>query len=76
MVGWAIVIGHTKKQFQIANLLKADSKPEFKGKKKKNILQVVVFQNVLMDPKVLKEKQISLFFSMSFEVFVPFQKTI
>jgi len=35
MVGWAIVIGHTKKQFQIANLLKADSKPEFKGKKKK-----------------------------------------
>jgi hypothetical protein len=42
-----------KKKFQIANLLKVDSKSEFL---KINILQVVMFQNVLMDPKILKEK--------------------
>jgi hypothetical protein len=28
-VGWAIVVGCTKRQFQIANLLEVDSKPEF-----------------------------------------------
>jgi len=28
-VGWAIVIGCTKRQFQIANLLEVDSKLEF-----------------------------------------------
>jgi len=39
----------------------------------KNILQVVMFQNVLMDPKILKEKQIFLYFSMSFGIFVSFQ---
>jgi len=33
-----------------------------------------MFQNVLTDPKILKEKQISLIFSMSFEIFVSFQK--
>jgi hypothetical protein len=33
-----------------------------------------MFQNVLMVPKVSKEKQISLIFSMSFEIFVSFQK--
>ncbi len=43
-------------------------------KKKKNILQVVMFQNVLMDPMILQEKQFFLFFSMSFEIFVSFQK--
>jgi hypothetical protein len=48
-VGWAIVIGCTKKQFQTANLLEVDSKLEFL---KLNILQVVMFQNVLMDPKI------------------------
>jgi hypothetical protein len=25
-VGWAIVVGHTKRQFQIANTLEVDSK--------------------------------------------------
>ncbi len=48
-MGWAIVIGCTKKQFQTANLLEVDSKLEFL---KLNILQVVMFQNVLMDPKI------------------------
>jgi hypothetical protein len=33
-----------------------------------------MFQNVLVDPKILKEKQISLFFSMSFGIFMSFQK--
>jgi hypothetical protein len=33
-----------------------------------------MFQNVLMDPKILKKKQISLFLSMSFDIFVSFQK--
>jgi hypothetical protein len=28
-MGWAIVVGHTKRQFQIANLLKVDSKLKF-----------------------------------------------
>ncbi len=35
-----------------------------------------MFQNVLMNPKISKEKQISLFFSMSFGIFVFFQKQI
>jgi len=35
-----------------------------------------MFQNVSMDPKILKEKQIFLFFKMSFEIFVSFQKNI
>ncbi len=52
-MGWAIIVGCTKRQFQIANLLEVDSKLEFL---KLNILQVVMFQNVLMDPKILKKK--------------------
>jgi len=69
-VGWAIVVGHTKRQFQIANLLEVD----FKSKILKiNILQVVMFQNVLMDLKISKDKQISLFFSISFGIFVSIQ---
>jgi hypothetical protein len=32
-----------------------------------------MFQNVLIGPKVLKGKQISLFFSMSFGIFVSFR---
>ncbi len=68
-MGWVIVIGHTKRQFQIANLLEVNSKPFFF---KINILQVVMFQNVLMDIKISKEKQI-FFFSMSFGIFVSFQ---
>jgi radical SAM superfamily enzyme with C-terminal helix-hairpin-helix motif len=51
--GMAIVVGHTKRQFQIANLLEVDSKLEIR---KINILQVVMFQNVLMDHKIWKEK--------------------
>jgi hypothetical protein len=32
-VGWAIIIGCTKRQFQIANLLEVNSKPNFLQKK-------------------------------------------
>jgi hypothetical protein len=32
-MGWAIVIGHTKRQFQITNLLEVDSKLEFSKNK-------------------------------------------
>jgi hypothetical protein len=35
-----------------------------------------MFLNVLMDPKMLKEKQISLFVSMFFGIFMSFQKNI
>jgi hypothetical protein len=69
-MGWAIVVGCTKRQFQIVSLLEVSFKLEFL---KINILQVVMFQNVFMDPKILKEKQIILFFSMSFGIFVSFQ---
>jgi hypothetical protein len=54
-----MIVGCTKRQFQTENLLEVNSKLEFL---KLNILQVVMFQNVLMDPKILKKKQISLFF--------------
>jgi hypothetical protein len=68
-VGWAIVVGHTKRQFQIANLLEVD----FKSKILKiNILQVVMFQNVLMDIKISKDKQI-FFFSIFLGIFVSIQ---
>ncbi len=52
-VGWAIAIGCTKRQFQTTNLLEVDFKPKFLNI---NILQVVMFQDVFMDPKILKEK--------------------
>jgi hypothetical protein len=51
-VGWAIVIGCTKRQFQTTNLLEVDFKPIFF---EINILQAVMFQDVFMDPKILKE---------------------
>jgi hypothetical protein len=35
-----------------------------------------MFQDVKMDFKILKEKQIFLFFSMSFGIFVSFQKIL
>jgi hypothetical protein len=63
-VGWDIVVGFTKRQFQIANLLYVDFKSEFL---EKNIPRVVMFQNVFMDPKILKAKQISLFFQCVLE---------
>jgi hypothetical protein len=33
-----------------------------------------MFQNVFMDPKISKRKQISLLFSISFGIFMSFQK--
>jgi hypothetical protein len=35
-----------------------------------------MFQNVFVDPKISKEKQIFFFFSMSFGIFVSFLKKI
>jgi hypothetical protein len=55
-VGWVIIVGRTKREFQTTNLLEVNSKLEFF---KINILQFIMFQNVFMDPKILKEKQIS-----------------
>ncbi len=69
-MGWAKVVGHSKWQFQTTNLLEVDSETKIL---KINILQVAMFQNVLMDPNISKEKQISLFFSMFFGIFVSFQ---
>ncbi len=48
-LGWAIIIGRTKRQFQTANLLEVDSKLEFLKNKH---FEVIMFQNVLMDPKI------------------------
>ncbi len=72
-MGWAIVKGCTKRQFQIANQLEVNFKLDFK---KKIILEVVKFQNVLMDPNVLKKNQISLFFSISFGIILSFHKKL
>jgi hypothetical protein len=66
-----MVVGCTKRQFQTSNLLKVDSKPYFL---KINNLLVVIFQNVLMDLKILKEKQIYLFFQCFLESLCPFKK--
>ncbi len=54
-VRWAIVVGRKKRQFQTANLLEVD--PNSESSQKKNTLQVVMFQNVLMDLKISKEKK-------------------
>jgi hypothetical protein len=35
-----------------------------------------MFQNVFMDPKITKEKQIFFFLPMSFGIFVSFQKKL
>jgi len=59
-VGWAIVVGCTKRQFQTTNLLKVDSKAEFLI----IILQVVMFQNVLMDIKIYKKESFFIFFNV------------
>jgi len=51
-------MGYSRRQFQNANLLEVDSGLEFL---KINILQIVMFQNVLIDFKLSKEKKIFLF---------------
>jgi hypothetical protein len=70
-VGWVIAVGHTKRQFQTTNLLGVDSKLEFLKSKHFTSCNV---SKCPLDHKILKEKQISLFFSMSFGIFVSFQK--
>ncbi len=73
-MGWAIVIGHTERQFQTTNLLEVDSKPDFF---KINILQVAMFQNDFMDPpKISKKKQNKslYFFQCLLESLCPFKK--
>jgi hypothetical protein len=67
LCGMGYSCSHTKRKFQTANLLEIDSKLKI------IILQVVMFQNVLMDPKISKEKQIPLFFPTSFVILVFFQ---
>ncbi len=57
------LIGHTKRQFQTAKFIRGQFQTGIL--KQTNILQVVMFQNVLMNLK-----QIFLFFSMSFLMFV------
>jgi len=51
------------KKFQTAHLLEVNSKLEFFKNKH---LQVVMFQNDLMDPKMSKEKNKSLYFFQRF----------
>jgi hypothetical protein len=62
-----------KKKIANANLLEVDSKLKFLKNKHFTSYNV---SNVVMDPKISKEKQISLFFSMSFGIFVSFQKKL
>jgi len=69
-VGWAIVVSCTKKQFQIANLLKVESKPKFLENKYFTSCNV----SKCPYPKILNEKQIFLLFLMCFGIFVSFQK--
>jgi hypothetical protein len=71
LVGWVIIIGRTKRQLQITNLLKVNSKPIFL---KINILQVGISQNVLIDPQISKEKQVFYFFQCLLESLCPFKK--
>jgi len=53
-VGWAIVVGCTKKTIQNCKFIKSRFQTKIL---KLNILQVVVmFQNVLLDLKISKEK--------------------
>jgi hypothetical protein len=64
-VGWAITVGDTKGQFQTANLLEVDFKAEF--------YKFVMFQNVLMDPKISKEKpNLFIFFQCLLRFLCPF----
>jgi len=53
------LMGYSRRQFQNANLLEVDSGLECL---KINILQIVMFQNVLIDFKISKRKKIFLFF--------------
>jgi hypothetical protein len=72
LVGWVIVIGRTKRQFPIANLLKVNSKPFLKKK-------LFTSWNVSKCPyrsSDIERKKNLLFFSMSFVIFVSFHKTI
>jgi hypothetical protein len=56
-----MVVGCTKKKSKLQIYI-SQFQTEFL--KKKNILQLVMFQNVLMDPKISKEKQINVFWNL------------
>jgi hypothetical protein len=71
-VGWAIIIGHPKRQFQTTNLLEVDSKSEFFENKHFTSCNV----STCPYPKVSKEEHISLIFSMSFGSLCPFKKKL
>ncbi len=67
-MGWVIVIGCTKKQFQIANLFEVNSKLEILRTKH---FTNVKFQNVLMGSQGIKRKiNLCIFFNVFWNLFV------
>jgi hypothetical protein len=72
-VGWVIVVGHTKRQFQIANLLKVDFRLE--SSKNKHFTSCNVSKCPYGSQDIKRETN-HFFFPMSFGIFVFFQKTI
>ncbi len=72
-MGWVVIVGHTKKQFQTTNLFEVNSKLEFLKTKH---LTNVKFQNVLMDLKVSGKKKSLYFFQCLLESLCPFKKEI
>ncbi len=70
-MGYNRIVGHTKRQFQTTNLLEVESK----SKNNKNKHFTSCNDSKCPYPKVSKEKQISLFFSMFFlDSLCPFKK--
>ncbi len=72
-MGWAIVVGHTKRQFQIANLLEINSKPEFA--KNKHFTSCNVSKCPYGSQDIKRETNL-LLFAMFFGIFVFFQKKL
>jgi hypothetical protein len=72
-VRWDIVVGCTKKQFQTPNLLEVNSKP--KSLKNKYFSNCNV-SKCLHGSRDIKRETRLFNFSMSFEIFVSFQKKI
>jgi hypothetical protein len=72
-VGWVIVVGHTKRQFKIANLLKVA--PKLESPKNKHFTSCNVSKCPYGSQDIKRETNL-LFFSMSFGIFVFFQKKL
>ncbi len=72
-MGWAILIGHTKRQFQIANVLEVNFKPIFfLNKHFTNV--TTCFKMFLWILSYRKKNKFQEIFSMSFGSFMSFQK--